>query len=317
MASRRDFGEQSRPSGPRLSFATPGSAPYKHAIPHGNTTPTNASPSATRPKAAPIPQVATGSHLAEARSRHILRALRRRRSTAQVLPCCCHAGDEEGSASQELGQEESKYIYYVDESSLDDVKSATRVYELEAESRERDARDEARRREDRDRAQQQAHKDAKTYARERQHDADMRRVLERMEALEKSHARERRAAADAETMKTEQGEGDVDEPDAEEDDNKVPGLVDGPDAGEESDGEGGRDAPHGPMPEMPWPPPSPPPPGSRHARGAAHDARGQDHDQDQDHDQIPPRWLASSEPPLRGHDENGGVGQGPGGEHSR
>ena len=87
MPSRRDFGEQSRPSGPRLSFATPGSAPYKHAIPHGNTTPTNASPSATRPKAAPIPQVATGSHLAEARSRHILRALRQRRSTAQVLRC--------------------------------------------------------------------------------------------------------------------------------------------------------------------------------------------------------------------------------------
>ena len=44
----------------------------------------------------------------------------------------------EGSSSQELGQEEHKYMYYIDESSLDDVKSATGVYELEAESRERD-----------------------------------------------------------------------------------------------------------------------------------------------------------------------------------
>ena len=47
-------------------------------------------------------------------------------------------------------------------------------------------------------------------------------------------------------MNTEHDEGDVDEPDAEAEDDKVPGLVDGPDAGEESDDEWGQNAPHGP-----------------------------------------------------------------------
>ena len=41
MHSRRNFGEEGRPSSRRLTHPPLGSAPDKHAIPLGNTTPTN------------------------------------------------------------------------------------------------------------------------------------------------------------------------------------------------------------------------------------------------------------------------------------
>ena len=125
-AGCRDAAFRSQPGGVRQT-----STPIHQATPHRQT-----SPSATRPEAAPIP-VTAGSD-GEPFGGSAKPAHPSRTSAKETYRPSPAMQEMEGSSSQELGQEEHKYMYYIDESSLDDVKSATGVYELEAESRERD-----------------------------------------------------------------------------------------------------------------------------------------------------------------------------------
>ena len=84
MHSRRNFGEEGRPSSRRLTHPPLGSAPDKHAIPLGNSTPTNKRLSVDS-RGSPHTAGSDGEPvLAEARGRHILRARRRKGGTAPI-----------------------------------------------------------------------------------------------------------------------------------------------------------------------------------------------------------------------------------------
>ena len=181
-----------------------------------------------------------------------------------------------GSSSQGLGQLRHDNVRvhsgYVDKSAQ--VDAHARICEIEArfEEQREEAQQRAREIEQRAREaqQQEAHKHAKVQA-------ELRRLQEqvwstRTRGCERGHPRRRRSGAlhaDAETVKTEHDEGDVDEPDATAEDDTKPGLAaDDSDLDDEYTDEENQDAPQEPVPKV-YEPPLSPPPGSRYARGAA------------------------------------------------
>ena len=257
-SGRRQF-----PGSARLN--TTGDAPSKHDNPLGNTTPSS-SPLGNKSRGGPHTAGSDG----EPKGTSDPRVHPQRASAAteyRPIPAMQATSSQD---LQDLGPEDyTRSFYAPDESSLPDVQTSTVINELRAGKEASDKRYEALQVQVRDLL---AHQEAKTLSKEKKMEATLHEVTEANRMLMRRMAAqdEERAVwaarTGAETVKTEHGEGDVDEPS----NDKIPGLqADSED--EESDDEDGRGAPRDTMPSMPWPLPSTRVPeytGSKHYEGA-------------------------------------------------
>jgi hypothetical protein len=144
-------------------------------------------------------------------------------------------------------------FYAPDARSLPDVHTSTVINELRVGKAESEKRYEALQVQFRDHLAQQA----QALSKEKDMEATLRETNETnrmlMRLLAARDEEVRAARTNAETVKTEHGEGDVDEPS----NDKIPELQADSDEDEEIDDEDGRGAPEDQMPSMPWPLPFP------------------------------------------------------------
>ena len=250
-------GRRKLPGGARLNKT--GDAPSQHDNPLGNTTPSNSS---LADESRGSPHTAGSDGVPKSTSDPRVHPQRASAATENNPMLAMEATSSQDR--QDLGPEDYTRMFYApDPRSLPDVHTSTVINELRVGKAESEKRLEDLQ------VQFRAHlaQQAQALSKEKDMEATLRETNETnrmlMRLLAARDEEVRAARTDAETVKTEHGEGDVDEPS----DDKIPGLQAHSDDDEEIDDEDGRGAPEDQMPSMPWPLPFTQVPGYTHYGG--------------------------------------------------
>ena len=242
-SSGEGSGRRKLPGGARLNKT--GDAPSQHDNPLGNTTTSNSS---LADESRGSPHTAGSDGVPKSTSDPRVHPQRASAATENNPMPAMEATSSQDR--QDLGPEDHTRMFYApDARSLPDVHTSAVINELRVGKAESEQRCEALQVQFRAHLAQQAHKEKDMEAILRETN-ETNRMLMRLLAAQDEEVRA--ARTDAETVKTEHGEGDVDEPF----DDEVPGLQAHSDDEEEIDDEDGRGAPQDQMPSMPWPLPS-------------------------------------------------------------